>query len=117
VLALAVVFWLVGFDIIYATLDELFDREYNLCSFVSRYGRKTALRISGVLHVLSFLTLVLLFIVYIRGIAALPFLVLTGILLYFEHSKAEDVELAFFKINAALGFVVLGMVMMGVYFP
>lgn len=116
-LSLFTLFWVTGFDIIYATLDELFDREHNLYSFVSRYGRKTALRISGVLHVLSFLTLVLLFIVYIKGIAALPFLVLTGILLYFEHSKAEDVELAFFKINAALGFVVLGMVMMGVYFP
>lgn len=116
-LSLFTLFWVTGFDIIYATLDELFDREHNLYSFVARYGRTTALRISGVLHLLSFVTLALLFVVYIRGIAALPFLVLTGILLYFEHRKAEDVELAFFKINASLGFVVLGMVVMGVYFP
>lgn len=116
-LSLFTFFWVTGFDIIYATLDELFDREQNLYSFVSRYGRATALRISGVLHILSFLTLAFLFVVYIRGIAALPFLVLTGILLYFEHRKADDVELAFFRINAALGFVVLGMVVVGVYFP
>jgi hypothetical protein len=33
-----------------------------------------------------------------------------------ENKKAEDVELAFFKINAVLGFSVLGMVVMGVFF-
>jgi 4-hydroxybenzoate polyprenyltransferase len=109
-------FWVAGFDVIYSTLDELFDRVENLYSFTSRYGKQRALRYSGYLHFLAFLFLGALFAVYIRALLALPFLVLSGVLLYLENKKAEDVELAFFKINAILGFSVLGMVVMGVIF-
>lgn len=109
--------WVAGFDVIYSTLDELFDREENLYSFSSKYGKERALRYSGYLHFLAFMVLGILFALYIRAILALPFLVLSGILLYMENKKAEDVELAFFKINAVLGFSVLGMVVVGVFFP
>lgn len=110
-------FWVTGFDIIYSTLDELFDREEQLYSFTSRYGKITSLKISGFLHVLAFGILAILFAAYIKAIAALPFLVLSGFLLYLEQKKANDVELAFFRINAVLGFVILGMVVAGVLFP
>ncbi|MBI3586304.1 MAG: UbiA family prenyltransferase [Ignavibacteriales bacterium] len=110
-------FWVTGFDIIYSTLDELFDREEQLYSFTSRYGKITALKISGFLHLLAFGILAILFAVYIKAIAALPFLVLSGFLLYLEQKKANDVELAFFRINAVLGFAILGMVVAGVLFP
>ena len=116
-LALFTLCWVTGFDIIYSTLDEMFDREEHLYSFTSRYGRRTALRISASLHFLSFIALALLFIIYIRALAALPLLLLSGFLLFLEHKKAEDVEMAFFKINAVLGFVILGMIVVGVYFP
>ena len=115
-LSLFTLFWVAGFDIIYSTLDELFDREENLHSFSSRFGKRKALRISALLHVVAFSLLATLCIVYIRATAALPFLVASGFLLYLEQRKAEDVELAFFKINAVLGFVILAMVMAGVYF-
>ena len=116
-LSIFTLFWVTGFDIIYSTLDELFDRQEHLFSFTSRYGRTTALRISAGLHFLSFVTLALLFILYIKALAALPLLLLSGLLLYLENKKAEDVEMAFFKINAVLGFVILGMIVVGVYFP
>jgi 4-hydroxybenzoate polyprenyltransferase len=116
-LSLFTLCWVTGFDIIYSTLDELFDRQEHLYSFTSRYGRRTALKISAILHVLSFIALALLFILYIRAIAALPLLLLSGFLLFLENKKAEDVEMAFFKINAVLGFVILGMIVVGVYFP
>lgn len=116
-LSLFTLLWVAGFDIIYSTLDELFDRSEHLYSFSSRYGKRGALRISGFLHVAAFLVLVLLFAVHIRAVAALPFLLLSGFLLYLEQKKAGDVELAFFRINAVLGFVILGMVVAGVYFP
>jgi 4-hydroxybenzoate polyprenyltransferase len=109
--------WVTGFDIIYSTLDEMFDREEQLFSITVRYGRQTALRISGLLHLAAFAALALLFVLYIKGIAALPLLMLSGYLLYLENKKAEDVELAFFRINAVLGFVILGMIVVGVYFP
>lgn len=115
-LSLFTLFWVTGFDIIYSTLDELFDREEQLFSFTSRYGRTMALRISAVLHFLAFGSLALLFLLHIKALAALPLLMLSGYLLYLEHKKAGDVELAFFKINAVLGFVILGMIVVGAYF-
>ncbi|MBI5463331.1 MAG: 4-hydroxybenzoate octaprenyltransferase, partial [Ignavibacteriales bacterium] len=116
-LALFTLFWVAGFDIIYSTLDELFDREAGLYSFSSRFGRKQALQISAALHLVSFIIIGNLFVFYIKALAALPFLALTGALLYLEQKKSDDVELSFFKINAVLGFAVFGMVLMGVYFP
>jgi 4-hydroxybenzoate polyprenyltransferase len=115
-LSLFTLLWVSGFDVIYSTLDELFDRKENLYSFSSRYGKARALRYSGYLHFLAFVCLGILFALYIKAVLALPFLILTGVLLYMENKKAEDVELAFFKINAVLGFSVLGMVVMGVLF-
>jgi 4-hydroxybenzoate polyprenyltransferase len=109
--------WVSGFDIIYSTLDEAFDRVENLYSFSSRFGKTRALHISALLHLLAFLVLVFLFFMQIRAIAALPFLLISGYLLYLEQKKSHDVELAFFKINAMLGFFVLAMVLAGVYFP
>lgn len=115
-LTLFTLLWVSGFDIIYSTLDELFDRQAQLYSFSSRYGKKTALRISAFLHAAAFVVLAILFLTYMRAIASFVFLLCSGYLLYLEHKKSEDVELAFFRINAVLGFAVLGMVVSGVYF-
>jgi len=117
VLGFFTMLWVTGFDIIYATLDEEFDRRENLYSLPSRLGKVQALKISGYLHALAFVVLVYIFAVYIQSWIAVPFLALAGFLLYLEHAKASDVELAFFKINAALGFVILVMVVVGVHFP
>lgn len=114
VLGFFTMLWVTGFDIIYATLDEEFDRRENLYSLPSRLGKAKALRISGYLHTLAFVVLVYIFAVYIQSWIAVPFLALAGFLLYLEQAKASDVELAFFKINAALGFVILVMVVVGV---
>jgi 4-hydroxybenzoate polyprenyltransferase len=108
-------FWVAGFDIIYSTLDEEFDKKESLYSFPVRFGRERALRFSGYLHVVAFLILVALFFYSVMSLIALPLLILTGYLLYLEQKKAEDVELAFFKINAIAGFCVLMMVLIGVY--
>lgn len=49
----AVVFWVSGFDIIYALQDEAFDKENDLYSMPSVLGKSKALGISTVLHLLS----------------------------------------------------------------
>ncbi|MCL4706030.1 putative 4-hydroxybenzoate polyprenyltransferase [bacterium] len=116
ILGLFTLLWVAGFDIIYATLDEQFDRQANLYSLPAVFGRKRALAISGLLHVLAFLVLLAIFMLYLRTLAAAPLLAGAGFLLYLEHAKANDVELAFFKINAVLGFVVFAMVIVGVNF-
>ena len=115
-LTLFTLLWVAGFDIIYSTLDELFDRQENLYSFTSRYGKRKALRISGFLHFAAFAVLAVLFATYTRALGSLLFLLSSGYLLYLEHKKSSDVELAFFKINAVVGFSVLGMVLSWVYF-
>jgi 4-hydroxybenzoate polyprenyltransferase len=114
-LSLFTLLWVAGFDIIYATLDEEFDRKESLFSFPSRFGRERALRYSGYLHLAAFVVLVFLFLQSALSLVALPLLLLTGLLLFLEQKRAEDVELAFFKINAVAGFSVLAMVLVGVW--
>ena len=50
VLAAAVVFWLVGFDIIYATQDYEFDKSQGLHSLPARLGIAGSLRMARVAH-------------------------------------------------------------------
>ena len=55
----AVLFWVSGFDIIYALQDESFDREEKLYSIPATLGIKNALRLSVVLHIFSALCVIL----------------------------------------------------------
>ena len=48
-----VLFWVSGFDIIYALQDEEFDKENKLYSIPASLGKAKALRVSELLHVLS----------------------------------------------------------------
>jgi 4-hydroxybenzoate polyprenyltransferase len=48
-----VLFWVSGFDIIYALQDEEFDKQNNLHSIPSMLGKKRALRVSELLHLFS----------------------------------------------------------------
>src|SRR5215210_2566004 len=49
----AVLFWVSGFDIIYALQDEEFDRSQKLYSIPAVLGKSKALRVSELLHVIS----------------------------------------------------------------
>jgi 4-hydroxybenzoate polyprenyltransferase len=51
--SLAVIFWVSGFDIIYALQDEEFDKSQKLYSIPVALGKAKALRISELLHLLS----------------------------------------------------------------
>jgi len=114
-LSLFTLFWVAGFDIIYSTLDEEFDRKASLHSFPSRFGRTRALTYSGYFHIIAFGFLSLLFFVSLLSLIALPLLAATGFLLFLEQKKADDVPLAFFRINAIAGFSVFAMVVVGVF--
>lgn len=107
--------WVSGFDIIYATADEQFDKKEGLYSMPSRFGSARALQISAIIHIISFALLVGVYATAFAGsVLALILLVVSGLLLYLEQKKSTDVELAFFKINAVLGFVVFLFVIVGV---
>ena len=51
--SLAVLFWVSGFDIIYALQDEEFDKKHQLYSIPAWLGKAKALHVSEVLHLLS----------------------------------------------------------------
>jgi len=108
-------FWVSGFDIIYATADEEFDKKEGLHSFPSRFGSKKALQFSGVIHVIAFIVLAAIYgLAFPGSVLASILLLVCGVLLYLEQKKATDVEMAFFKINAVLGFIVLLFILVGV---
>ncbi|MDR3133648.1 MAG: putative 4-hydroxybenzoate polyprenyltransferase [Prevotellaceae bacterium] len=46
-------FWVSGFDILYALPDEAFDRQEKLFSIPARFGRRGAMLFSGVLHIIA----------------------------------------------------------------
>ena len=56
--SLAVICWVSGFDIIYALQDEEFDKSNKLFSIPAAFGKKNALSVSRVLHVLSALFII-----------------------------------------------------------
>lgn len=107
--------WVAGFDIIYALLDETFDREAGLHSLPARLGRARALVVAAVLHAAAFLSLVALWVTQLRTPLALLLLVAVGALFLWQHAIASKrPAFAFFQINAILGFTVLGFVLSGV---
>lgn len=106
--------WVAGFDIIYATLDEEFDRREGLHSIPGAVGRSAALKVAAATHVVAFGFLAAMTARIGGGQLAWAALGLVGAMLWIEHRMAHRVELAFFHVNAALGFVVLGVVLAGV---
>ncbi len=57
--SLTVLFWVSGFDIIYALQDEEFDREQKLYSIPAMLGKKNALVVSSLLHICSAVCVIL----------------------------------------------------------
>lgn len=95
----AVIFWVSGFDIIYALQDEDFDRSQKLNSIPTALGKKNALRVSELLHVLSAVCVITAGVyghfhwLYWVGIA-----VFVGMLIY-QHSIVKPTDLS--KVNIA----------------
>ncbi len=116
-LALFTFFWVSGFDIIYATLDEESDRESGVRSMISVYGKETGLYVAGLLHYAAFFCIAFIYFFMFRTIAAGALLAAVGYLLYLEHKKSENVDLAFFKINIVVGLAVFLFIVSGIYLP
>ena len=94
-----VIFWVSGFDIIYALQDIDFDQSQSLYSIPSYWGLEKALNIARVLHVFSAIFVIVAFylggfhLLYLVGLA-----VFIGMLLY-QHSIVKPNDLS--KVNIA----------------
>ena len=107
-LALAVLSWVAGFDLIYACQDADFDRRSGLHSIPARFGVARALALSALLHTGTLIALLL--VGWSAGLSWIWWasLALAGVLLLWEHRivRPDDlsrVNLAFFTLNGWLG--------------
>jgi 4-hydroxybenzoate polyprenyltransferase len=97
--SIAVLFWVSGFDIIYALQDVEFDRSLNLYSIPAWLGKEKALMVSQLLHVISAAAIVIagrlgeFGVLYWIGV-----LVFGGMLIY-QHSIVKPNDLR--RVNVA----------------
>jgi 4-hydroxybenzoate polyprenyltransferase len=103
-MSLLVLFWVSGFDIIYALQDEEFDRQHNLKSIPALLGAKKSLLLARFLHLLVFFIIIAIGIIndfgfwYWSGSAVFSFF------LIYQHYVVGDgdlsrINLAFFTAN------------------
>ncbi len=104
-LSFAVLFWVTGFDIIYALQDIDFDKQMNLKSIPATLGQKRSLWLSLFLHLITFG--LLLAIGFLQDMTSGFYWIGTGvfsILLFYQHlivkpGNLSRVNLAFFTTN------------------
>ena len=122
VLGISVVFWLIGFDIIYAMQDFEFDRQHGLRSIVTAWGPKNALVASFLSHMIM-LGLILIFGILLKmRVAFLIGWLIILLCLAFEHWLARKrslswINTSFFKLNALISSVFLFVVATEILFP
>ena len=99
--SLTVLTWVSGFDIIYSLMDDSFDRDQKLYSIPAAVGVRKAIFISGIIHIITFL------LVIIAGIYGMGgFLYWTGAtvfisLLIYQHLIVKPYNLS--RVNMAFG--------------
>jgi 4-hydroxybenzoate polyprenyltransferase len=110
VLGFGVLFWLIGFDLIYAIQDYEFDRSKGLGSMVVKYGIAASLRLAQVMHAILLCCLFVFGIV--GGLGKIYFAALLLVLgaLVYEHRAAGRLDIAginkaFFQSNAFVSVV------------
>ena len=114
-LAVMVMCWVAGFDVIYALQDVSVDREQGLFSMPSRLGENASLWISRILHAISIAALAALW--HFNGLLDIAFLVgviIVAALIVLEHalvwgSKTNHINMAFFTLNGVISLLLGGL--------
>lgn len=117
-LGVGVLFWVAGFDVIYACQDAEFDRSAGLRSIPAKLGVRNALRLAALCHAAMVGTLVGLGLIDSPPLGAIYFagIAVVAVLLTYEHAivRPDDltrVNLAFFQVNVAIS---VGLLAVGV---
>lgn len=121
-LACAVVFWLIGFDIIYALQDYEFDRRHGLHSLVVRWGPKNALTAAFLSHTFMWGLLAIFGLLAGFRVAYGIGMLIILLSLWLEHWLARRrslkwINTAFFRLNALISVVFLVVTVAEVMFP
>jgi 4-hydroxybenzoate polyprenyltransferase len=111
-LSAAVMFWVAGFDLIYALQDIEFDQKAKLFSLPSKLGVAPALRISTLFHAATVVLLAVTAMVAGLGWIAYAGIAIVTCILYWEHRlvKPDDlsrINVAFFNLNGYISILLL----------
>ena len=106
----AVLFWVAGFDILYAIQDVDFDLRHKLYSIPARFGIKASLVITRLLHLISIALLVWLGSRLNLGLFYFIGILVTAFLLAYENSliRPDDLSrlnVAFFTVNGIISVI------------
>ena len=111
ILCFAVLAWTAGFDILYAIQDMEFDRQEGLHSIPAFLGISGSLIVARVLHIISFILLVMLKFYGDLGLIYMAGVLVSGAFMVYEHSLVSKNDLsklnmAFFNINAYISITI-----------
>ena len=111
-LSAAVMFWVAGFDLIYALQDIEFDRKARLFSLPSKLGVAPALRISTVFHGVTVILLTATAMIAGLGWIAYAGIAIVAGILYWEHrlvtpDDLSRINVAFFNLNGYISILLL----------
>lgn len=103
-LGVGVLFWVAGFDVLYALQDLDFDRSAGLYSIPARLGVSGSLRVARLFHLVLPFALLALFFTMNLGYVFLAGILSSSLLLLHEHRLLKDGDLkkldaAFFNVN------------------
>lgn len=110
-MAFAVIFWLAGFDALYALQDLEFDKSSGLYSLPKKFGVKKTLMLSRAFHFISWGLLVFTGIVFYLGVFYWFGMAIVAVFFVYEHSlvKPDDLsrlDMAFFNMNGYISMTV-----------
>jgi len=110
-LAIGVMFWVAGFDLLYSLQDIAFDKAHGLHSIPSRFGPENTMHIAKVFHILAVGFWAWFVLDAGLGIWAQLSVLFAAVMLGYEHYLVNKdftkIDRAFFTVNGYLGFVFL----------
>jgi 4-hydroxybenzoate polyprenyltransferase len=117
----SVLLWVAGFDILYALQDIDFDLQHKLFSMPSRFGIRTSLLLTRLLHALSVVLLIWLGMRLDLGVFYFTGVLLAAALLAYENSlvKPHDLSklnMAFFTMNGIISVIMFFFVAIDIMF-
>ena len=117
-LAIGVMFWVAGFDLLYSLQDMEFDKANNLHSIPSKFGAQKTMWIARVFHGLAVAFWVAFVLEAGLGLWAQMAVLFSAIMLTYEHyivnKDFTKIDKAFFTVNGYLGFVFILLIIMEV---
>jgi 4-hydroxybenzoate polyprenyltransferase len=110
-LAIGVMFWVAGFDLLYSLQDIEFDKTHHLHSIPSKFGAKKTMWIAKVFHLLAVVFWTGFVFEATLGFWAYLAVALSAVMLGYEHFLVNKdftkIDKAFFTVNGYLGFLFL----------